>query len=129
MVFTPLALNDKSNIPTFDVDPDIHFYNDLSLCNIGNSNYFFDDEFRDHLKNVSKNSITLSLFHTNIRSLPAHHMDLVSYLCTLPITLSIIAVSETWLTGRNVDLYGIQGYSHIQNYRTCQRGGGVSLFL
>ena len=31
MIFNPLTLNDKSNIPLFETDPDIQFYYELSI--------------------------------------------------------------------------------------------------
>ena len=39
MIFNPLILKDKSNIPLFETDPDIQCYNELSI--IYNENMLF----------------------------------------------------------------------------------------
>ena len=46
-IFNPLMLNDKSNIPLFETDPDIQFYNELSIIYNENSNYYFEDQFNE----------------------------------------------------------------------------------
>ena len=52
MIFNQLTLIDKSNIPLFDTDPDIQFYNVLSIIYNENSNYHFEDQFNELIYNT-----------------------------------------------------------------------------
>ena len=66
----------------------------------------------------------LSLLHCNIRSLPAHYVELEPYLEILNINFSVIGLSETWLTDSNHDLYSLSGYNYVENHRSEKAGGG-----
>ena len=47
----------------------------------------------------------------------------------LPLNLSVIGISETWLTSSNKNCYGIPQYTSEHLCRESKRGGGVSLFI
>ena len=68
MIFNPPTLNDKSNIPLFETDPDIQFYNELSIIYNENSNYYFEDQFNELIYNTECLQ-NLSFLHANIMSL------------------------------------------------------------
>ena len=51
------------------------------------------------------------------------------FLENVEIQFTAIGVSETWLNETNQNLYGIKGYSQVNNYRPEKRGGCVSLFF
>ena len=70
-----------------------------------------------------------SLFHINIRSVPANLSSLLSDMENLDHRFSVIGLTETWLNPSNIDAYGIEGYNHIGITRSNQNGGGVSLFM
>ena len=51
------------------------------------------------------------------------------HLDSLKHNFSIIAISESWLTSINKDLYHLKGYTHKYVIREHRAGGGVSLFV
>ena len=121
-------LNDKSNIPLFETDPDIQFYNALSIIYNENSNYYFEDQF-NHLLSRIECSQNLSFLHANIRSLKANRVMFESFIDNLQRKFSIIGLTETWLTPVNADLHTLPGYCHIYRCRQGRQGGGISLFI
>ena len=75
-------------------------------------------------------SDTFSSLHINIRSLQKHFDDLSEFLLTLNrSTISVIAVSETWLHRSNSDLFHFPGYHFISSHRDHKAGGGVGLYI
>ena len=72
-------------------------------------------------KGISNNNF--SLFHINIRSVPA---DLSSLLFeNLAHRFSVIGLKETWLNPSNIDAYGKDGYNHIGITRSKQIAVGA----
>ena len=69
------------------------------------------------------------MFHTNIKSLPKRFDELQQYLHVLKYDLSVIGISETWLSENNADLYDLSGYVTIKCCRKERRGCGVSLYI
>ena len=53
----------------------------------------------------------------------------MAYMSNLKHNFTVIAMSETWYKDMNVDVYSIDGYSHVLDYRYDRAGGGVSLFM
>ena len=128
MIFNPFALNNKSELPLFDIDPDIQFYNDLHHPSRNVSQYYLEDAFNTAVSKA--NSLHhLSIFHVNIRSLSNKFIDLDCYLSSLNEFFSIIGITETWMSESNCRLYEFENYSHEFIYRTDKSGGGVSLFV
>ena len=127
MIFNPFTINDRCNIPLFDVDPDSNYFNEISHSYVGNSNYMNEDEFNRSCKNTPLN--TFSLFHANARSLPAHIVEFEAYFGSLNHNFTVIGMTETWLKEVNIGVYSIMGYNHIGKYRDHKCGGGVSLFV
>ena len=128
MIFNPLTLNDKSNIPLFETDPDIQFYNELSIVYNENSNCYFEDQFNGLIYNTEC-SQNLSFLHANIRSLKANRVMFETFIDNLQKKNSVIGLTETWLTSMNADLHDMHGYSYVYLCRQGRRGGGVSLFV
>ena len=120
LIFNPLMLNDKSNIPLFETDPDIHFYNELSIIYNENSNYYFEDQF-NHLLSRIECSQNLSFLHANIRSLKANRVMFESFIDDLQRKFSIIGLTETWLTPVCADLHTLPGYCHVYRCRKDRR--------
>ena len=82
MIFNPLTLNDKSSIPLFETDPDIQFYNELSIIYNENSNYYFEDQLNELIYNTEC-SQNLSFFHANIMSLKANRVMFETFIDNL----------------------------------------------
>lgn len=55
--------------------------------------------------------------------------SVVNLLSVLSQPLSIIALTETWLTVLNQDAYTIPGYSFVSQSRIDKLGGGVGIFV
>ena len=51
------------------------------------------------------------------------------HLDSLNHSFSIVAISESWLTSTNKNLYHMKGYTHKYEIREHRAGGGVSLFI
>jgi hypothetical protein len=116
------------NVPLLDADPDynITIYKDHISKMLNVCDYYTD---RDITKKFSNFSIkNLSLYHCNIRSLPAHLNELYLNLFDLKMKFKIIGLCETWLSEANTDLYHLPNYNHIHKPRKG-KGGGVSLFV
>ena len=127
--FSIFDTNDKNaNIPNNAYDPDIHMdmyrnaaNNVLNVCN-----YYTDESFS---KISMKFQNEFSLYHQNIRSLPAHIDELYAHLQGIDYKFKIIGLSETWLKDYNKEQYNIHGYNSVHNVRTQQKGGGVALLV
>ena len=128
-VFNPFEVNsEKSNLPIFDCDPDFHYYN--LLCNsLSSCDYYLEDSFNGKCEELSLTSDCFSLLHCNIRSIPKNLYDFELYLSGLGMRFTVMAFSETWLNSTNCSLYNIEGYNVESAYRSCRRGGGVSLYI
>ena len=105
-----------------DADPDTNFFH--SLIN-STSEYFDTISF---IRNTNQQHFTFSLLHLNIRSIQSNINQLTTHLSLLNHSFPIIALTETWLTDKNHDIYSIPGYNHSSAHRKSRTGGGVSIF-
>ena len=73
-VFNPFELHDgKSTMPLGNIDPDLHYFNDLTAGNnFSNSDYHVTDDFIKKCKSLTDNAACFTVIHMNIRSLPRH---------------------------------------------------------
>ena len=113
--------------PVCDIDPDKQYFN--SFSHSYSSKYFLENTFNTQIKDGNFSTNCLSMFHLNIRSVAKNLENLLSYLNNLDHEFSILGLSETWFTDNNVMNYNIDNYNHVYNYRSCKKGGGVSLFI
>ena len=102
-----------------DLDPELNI-----IPSLNNLIYSYDD-----LPLESTLKTHLSFFHSNVRSLPKNNDELLNCLSLTDIHFSAIALTETWLTIDNKDLYDFPDYNSIHTTRTDRRGGGVSLYI
>ena len=107
---------DRSNLHS--IDADINYWNDVNN-NIA-SKYYNENNFNIKFKKCTN----FSLIHMNIRSVRLHFSEFLSYLNTLNIDFSIIALSETSINSNDID-YVIPNYNVEMNYRKKKKGGGV----
>ena len=130
MIFDPFELNeDSSNNPLLSSDPDLQYFNTLTNGMIS-CDYYLEDTFNEKCKKfLMKNDDVFSICHTNIRSMPKNFTSFQSYLASLCLEFSAIAISETWLTNDNIELYNLPGYNMIGKCREKKRGGGVSIII
>ena len=69
------------------------------------------------------------MIHLNIHSAQNKMCEFELYLKSLHVNFSIIAITETWFNDSNHDLYGLDGYQMVDDYRQSRRGGGVALYI
>ena len=73
---------------------------------------------------------SFGLIHVNCRSLSCNFTELETLLYTSNTNFSVIAVSETWLTAANDDLFNLSNYSFFSSSRSSdRRGGGIGLYI
>ena len=67
------------------------------------------------------------MLHLNIRSIAKNLHHLRNYLKLLAHEFPIIGFTETWFNDSTVNLYKLERYKQVNNYRHTKKGGGVSL--
>ena len=80
------------------------------------------------INHLEKKTSNVSLIHLNIRSVPLHFTECMSYLDTLDIDFKIIALSETVINSSHIN-YNIPNYNVEINFRKNKNCGGVSLYI
>lgn len=91
------------------------------------SKYVTENELNAFFK-LSCNS-SINILHINCRSIKKNYNSITNLLNMLEAPLSVIAVSETWLTESVHDVYSIPGYNFFAKSRTGKIGGGVGLYV
>ena len=129
--FNPFDLNDDvMNTESYDIDPDLQYFNDSTyLHNVNNCNYFLEETFNKKSQDLSIDENCFSFMQINIRSIPKNLNKLVNLLQMINIHFSVIGISETWLKDHNATCYTVPGYKHYYNHRRHKTGGGVSTFV
>ena len=72
-----------------------------------------------------KDCYALKMMHINCRSLKRNFNNLQTLLNVLRDKLTVIAVTETWLSASLTDTIHLPGYNFVSNARTDKMGGGV----
>ena len=117
--------------PMNDLDPDhnVNLYKESISHMLNVCDYYSEERFESTASKFDKNNF--SLYHVNIRSLPAHCNEFLLSLKNTKSCFKIIGMCETWLSDTNLDLYSmcIPSYQAVHKTRKGRRGGGVSLFI
>ena len=132
----PVSQANYSDLPFNSIDN-----NEIDFSHNTNNNFndnktiddaLINDDIYDHgeLGNADPDSNFLVNNRQAIcASIPRNLNKLKLHLDNLNHTFSIIAISESWLTSTNKDLYHMKGYTHKYKIREHRAGGGVSLFI
>ena len=128
LIYNPLADVTTINDPLADIDPDSNFLN-LELASFRNNSKFYTEASFKNEAFHSKTKSTLSLVHTNIRSIPKNLEKFEYLLHDLDWQFDIIGVTEAWLKDHNKCLYSLENYNSEHLIRPKKKGGGVSIFL
>ena len=67
--------------------------------------------------------------HINCRSIANSFDDILSLLLPVTNSLSILAVTETWLSDSTCSLYQLSNFNFIPQNRLTKGGGGIGLFI
>jgi hypothetical protein len=126
LVFSPFSTDDnKFLLNEMDLDPDINYYNSLSLPN---SSYVTSLDL-NNLRNGTTGSNCFSVFHANCRSIVKNFNNLITTINLLTPLVPVIAVSELWTNSDNESFYNIPGYNFVVKSRQQTMGGGVGLYI
>ena len=123
LVFNPFSISDCDvNSPLCDSDPDMQFYNNSETNSILKScSYLVEDSFNEKCLELRNESDLFSVIHLNARSILKNFDNFIIFLENVEIQFTAIGVSETCLNETNQNLYGIKGYSQVNNYRPEKR--------
>lgn len=91
------------------------------------SSYLTEDKLQNFFKFDSPQNF--NALHVNCRSLNKNFAALKNLLSSVSGKLSIIAVSETWLTELSQDTFNLIGFNFVSNCRKNKIGGGVGLYI
>ena len=98
----------------------------FNICSNYSNSYICDDEIHSFFQSDSGDAI--KLLHINCRSIDKNFTAVESLLfASHPIT--ILAVSEIWLTTATQDIHQIPGYVFISSPRVTKSCGGVGIYL
>ena len=128
-LFTPFDLNDDTNSPLSDSDPDLQLYNQQCNMVLNSCDYYIEDLLNSKLDKLNVTNHSFSLLHTNIRSAPKNLFKLESYLSNIKHSFSILGISESWLREDDKSYYNLDNYKSEHKCRPFRGGGGVSLFI
>ena len=130
-VFVPFELNElDTNLPLFDIDPELQFFSDVNQNLLQGSDYYVEETLNHKIIDVFQGNPLFSLCHANIRCLPRNFNNLSSYLEGFDINFTVIALTETWLSDDNPgDLYTLPGYVFTGKHRSSRIGGGVGIYI
>jgi len=101
-------------------DPDINFIDRIKNCAC---KYLREDQLATFFK--FSDLVCVNLMHVNCRSLQKNFKPLLNSLHIAFCSLTAIALTETWLTPQNQDMFIINGYNFVVNSRSDRIGGGV----
>ena len=128
-VFMPFEINEGSDTPFSEIDPDFQFYTDNYYIKKTQCDYYIEDTFVNTFTQSGSFDRNLSIFHLNIKSLPKHCDELEMYLDSLKFPFSFISLTETCLDECTGNLHDIPKYVSVTRSRKTKRGGGVSLLV
>jgi hypothetical protein len=115
MEFNPFDFNDDDTLLSYNPDPDLEYYNEMTyLENVSNCKYYAEESFSQKCENISANSNCFSLIQFNIRSVPKNLISLESYLESIPFNFTVIGLSETWLNHRQAPAIAAVLGIHVQ---------------
>ena len=95
-----------------------------------NSNYLETNKLHEFFafKHQSINSC-LNFLYLNCRSLSKHFSEVQDLLHIVNGSLSLVALTETWLTPENEMHFQLPSHSFVANSRVEKIGGGVGIFV
>ena len=114
-----LDLNSTEN---FTVDHDLSFIDNNSKC----SRYITESETSIFFGDACR---ALNILHINCRSLKHNFNNIKNLLNIVSQRLTALAVTETWLSSYNADMYNLPGYNFVSNCRCDKPGGGVGIYV
>ena len=113
----------NARTPQFNLEFDTDLTHTLSQ-----SKYITVNQFKSYLSENLKHDF--SLLHCNIRSMNRNFDSLKILLDNSAIPLSIIGITETWITDyQDQNLFSLPHYKFESNHTINRHGGGVACFI
>ena len=85
--------------------------------------YFTEKQFKQ--KFASTGIGQFSLIHFNCRNLASNFIKLRESITSLEFKFDVIALSESWLSDNDNDIFCLEGYDILSCSRLNKKGGGV----
>lgn len=120
-----LNIINNVHIVNEDIDPDRNHYR----TNRATVEYYLADKFNVFVSKYDLTTENFSILHLNAQSLENKLDALHSFLSSLSIKFTVIAVSETWANESNAVHLDIPGYNCCMKPRPDRRGGGVAIYI
>jgi len=70
-----------------------------------------------------------NVIHINCRSLKKNFYHVSLLLSNIKYPLTVVALTETWLTADLNEVYNIPGYKYVSQHRSEKIGGGVAFYI
>ena len=121
--FTYTCTDDTQYFLSDKVDPDNNFYSKLTVDSL----YFTEEQFKQ--KCASTGIGQFSFIHFNCRSLASNFIKLKESITSLEVKFDVIALSESWLSDNDNDIFCLEGYDILSCSRLNTKGGGVVLYI
>ena len=82
--------------------------------------------------NLNPSNYNLLVLQLNIQSILAHQHELKQLLQDLEkknSSIDVVLLCETFLMKKTIGMVNVVGYTHVSNYRSTKKGGGISLLI
>ncbi len=101
----------------------------LSTDILPECSYYTEQEFNDAWSRLNIKTHEVSIFHVNIRSLNAHHDELLQLMITLNYSFDVIVLSE--ICNFNIAIYGnlLPDFNFVYEVPSQSNIGGVGIFI
>lgn len=100
---------------------------DNGVVNFQNRGYIKQNDIKSYLTQEFKQNF--NAMHINCRSLGRNFDEILTLIHPFDSQLSVIALTETWLSDDVTQLYNIPGYNFLSNCRHNKTGGGVGFYI
>ena len=94
-----------------------------------NSLYYTEEQCNNKFSRDKISNQQFSIIHFYCRSLSSNYNNLKDSITALELKFDVIALSESWLSENDSDLYHIDDYNMFSNHRVNKKGGGVVLSI
>ena len=121
-VFMPFDINERSDTPFTEIDPDFHVYTTSYSIKHTKCDYFTEDTLVDKFTKSVSFDRNLSVFHLNIKSFSKLYGELEMYLDSLRFPFYFIGLTETWLDECKENLFELLHYVSVTRSRNTKRG-------
>ena len=118
--------------PVSDMYKSNRFYDSMkSIADLDlNFKYNTSDEFNKQMSNlIAIESVNISVFHVNIRSLNKNDSKLYNFLLTLDLVFDVIVLSEIWDYNLELSSKLFSDYSFYYDSCTSSHVGGVGVLV